>query len=272
MSIFKRLVANYKLMLLLTVASLSAGHFLRLETHYTKVYAQTARKGFTATILKNQYDGQGNVEIASSITIAKKPSGSTSTITERFWNGQSSKSVSLQFVEDLKQVTSFYGTSSKNTTRMSKEKAGQLINASDSACVLERGQAQATSSSELILGFSVVKKTETSSGPDNKTAVTEIWFAPLLDCLPMKKIRQVLDANNSIVVREVSEVSKVVLGDPDPALFTLPADFVESSPSEVYAAEAARLGDENCARCPRTVLSNSDSLYLKNKYQAPANR
>lgn len=149
---------------------------------------------------------------------------------------------------------------------MSKEKAGQLVKTSDSACMLERGQSQVTTSSELILGFTVVKKTETTSGPDSKTAVTEIWFAPLLDCLPMKKVYQVLDANNSIVVREVSEVSKVVLGEPDPVLFTLPADFVERSPSEVYAGEAAQLGDEKCLRCPRPMLTNSDSLYFTKKY------
>ena len=266
MSLFKRFITNYKLILVLTFASLSAGYFLRHATQYTKVYAQTMRKGYTATILKNQYDGQGNVEIASSIVVAKKPSGSTSTITERFRKGQSTKSISLQLIEELKQITSFYGAASKVTTRMSKEKAAQLMSASDSACVLERGQAQVTASPELILGFSVVKKTETTSGPDSKTAVTEIWFAPLLDCLPMKKVRQVLDANQSIVVREVSEVSRVVLGEPDPALFTLPANYVERNPSEVYAAEAARLGDENCVRCPRPMLSNSDSLYLKSKY------
>lgn len=267
MARYGTLLRDWRILSCLTVLSFCIGYGMRLATHAApRVYAQTGRSGFTATILTKQYDAQGNSYATFSTTFAKRPSGSTSTIREGFRNGQSSKHTSIRLVEEFKEVNAYNDSRSKSTIRLSPERVTLLVAHPDAQCTSAPGTFDPASNPQTLQGFAVVKKLSKEGGPDNKTAVTESWLAPELDCLVMKKTRELTDAHGTVIHREVAEVVQVEVGEPDPRLFALPDDFIERSPSEAYFAEAVRLGDKKCVKCQSSTLSNSDRLYYNQKF------
>jgi hypothetical protein len=250
----------------LTIACFGLGYLVRIGTQMP-VFAQSGRAEFTATMSTKRYDAKGTEYANFSTIIAQRKDGSTSTFREGFQFGQTSKNASIRLVDELKEIHAYHGVKSKFTTRLSPERAQQLSAPVDSACPAVAGSVQSTPQPGTLFGFGIMRKIQHVSESEGKTVVIENWLAPALDCLPMRKTVQLSDASGAVIHREVDEVANVALGQPTPALFTLPGDFVERSPSEVYLAEAARLGDTACVNCPRKVLSNSDTHYFKNKFE-----
>jgi hypothetical protein len=261
------LLKSWKVALLLTVLSFGIGYGIRLLTHTAaKAYAQTGITPFTATLLTKQYDARG-MELASfSTLVAKRRSGSTSTIREGFRNNETSKFTSIRLVEEMKEVSGFNGVKSKFTTKLSRERAEQLAAPGDRDCTSVPGTLHPAQDPQTILGFTVVRKVLSQDRPGGKTTITESWLAPELGCLVMRKTHGVMETSGTVLNFESVEAAHVMVGEPDAALFSIPDDFVERTPSEAYAAEAARLGDADCKKCPQEVLANSNALYLKNKY------
>lgn len=245
----------------LIALSVAAGYGVRiLAGKVVGVQAQGENAAFTATVVTKQYDSLGNETVSQSTIFARKASGSTVTIRDSFRNAQSSKSTTIQSIEEMTAISALNDSKVKMTTRLSTEHLDRLRANQGRACATDSASA-----AQAVLGIPVVTKSSMQDGSDGKKAVIELMLAPSLGCYPMKKDRRVVDANGKLVVREMQEVVNVTLGEPNPALFTIPDDFLEKKPSEAYATEAARLGDPECKTCSSRNLGIADDRYVRNR-------
>lgn len=91
------------------------------------------------------------------------------------------------------------------------------------------------------LGFRVLKHiVEPAKNEPNRDWLLERWIAPELNCHPLRVVIWDIAADGSRKPRSVREAASVVLGEPDPKLFEIPADFVERPPSEAEKEMAIR--------------------------------
>ncbi len=91
------------------------------------------------------------------------------------------------------------------------------------------------------------------------------WMAPDLGCMPLK---DVLQTQSGEFVGEEDAVA-VVPGEPDPALFAVPADYVEMSPSGADAAYEAKFLQGQKPDCVRTTETRRDLSYFKHHTRKP---
>jgi hypothetical protein len=77
--------------------------------------------------------------------------------------------------------------------------------------------------------------------PDGDQFTFSYWYVPDLDCRPL---RQRMEWQRADGTRAVTEklVESVTVGEPDPSLFRVPAEYVESLPSVIAAETQKRLG------------------------------
>jgi hypothetical protein len=107
---------------------------------------------------------------------------------------------------------------------------------------------------ERILGYEVVKLTEEDRAPNNGKEVTEAWVAPELNCYVLRKSASLSDGpHNEIEVTDLTE------GEPPPAMFDVPAEYVERSPSQLSAEWAARFGQPFLGR--ESTVQRLDERY-----------
>lgn len=91
------------------------------------------------------------------------------------------------------------------------------------------------------LGFRVLKHiVEPSKNEPNRDWLLERWMAPDLNCHPLRVVIWDIAADGSRKPRSVREAASVVLGEPDPKLFEIPADYAERPPSEAEREMAIR--------------------------------
>jgi hypothetical protein len=81
---------------------------------------------------------------------------------------------------------------------------------------------------EVILGYRAVHLSYNG---------TDEWFAPDLGCEEMKAALNVTGPDGKKIHAE-RQVLEVTTGEPDPSLFTVPADYREMSPAEADQAYA----------------------------------
>jgi len=88
-----------------------------------------------------------------------------------------------------------------------------------------------------ILGFRVVRKAW-----GNEEGLIEQWWAPELNCYPLRVVMQKRGQDGNFRVVQTTEAASVVLGEPDAKLFAAPADYVERSPLAAATERALRIG------------------------------
>jgi hypothetical protein len=91
--------------------------------------------------------------------------------------------------------------------------------------------------SESVDGELVLVSTDTSSSGYRYT----FWRAPKLACEPLYYRAERVDGDSAIVTVE-TKTTKLVLGDPDPQLFAVPVDYVETKPSEALMKAVLEMG------------------------------
>ena len=78
---------------------------------------------------------------------------------------------------------------------------------------------------ETMLGYPVVH----TRVPDD-VMIDEQWIAKSLDCLELRRVYTYLDKGQPTGAQDALAATSVTLGEPDPALFALPANPVEVTP------------------------------------------
>jgi hypothetical protein len=91
--------------------------------------------------------------------------------------------------------------------------------------------------SESVEGELALVSTDTSRAGYRFT----FWRAPKLACEPLYYRAERVDGDSAIVTVE-TKTTKLVLGDPDPQLFAVPVDYVETKPSEALMKALLAMG------------------------------
>jgi hypothetical protein len=162
----------------------------------------------------------------------------------------------------MRRVNLYPSLRSKFTVRLSDAAATNMTAPPDPRC---GANSAVESDPPTLLGFPVVANVQKRISPDGKTATIQTWSSPALDCLVMRKEVVVRDSQDQMVTKELTEVTRVAVEDPDEQLFGIPENYTERLPSEVYAAETARLGDPACSRCPKKHLQEVDDRYNRSR-------
>ncbi|MBM3789103.1 MAG: hypothetical protein FJW35_02005 [Acidobacteria bacterium] len=120
-----------------------------------------------------------------------------------------------------------------------------------------------TDEGEMILGERVVRVTQ-----QDKQSLLNMWLAPDLNYCQLGVELVLYGEDGSIRARTVREAVRILRGEPNPLLFEIPEDYVERSPSEVYA-EMERIGLQQCPACGDQADRDArlDSIYQR--YRVP---
>lgn len=116
-----------------------------------------------------------------------------------------------------------------------------------------------------ILGYDAVEVKRTRPGPGALTTVVDDWDAAALNCFPLERNATVSSAGSISFHRTVTAIS-VAAGPPDSALFQVPANYTERSPSQVFAAFAKRFPAAVNSLPPSSAKGMLDDVY--NNYRA----
>lgn len=146
-------------------------------------------------------------------------------------------------------------TNSLTSYPFSKQALAKLSVPPPQACSTDPGVQHAT-----VLGYDteVVKRTLPGTPPGVELVVAE-WDAPALDCFPVRQIIDHHSPNASVhIVREALYVSE---GAPSEALFDIPTDYVERSPSQVTAERARLFPNEPSSSALSSSTSVLDRVY-----------
>lgn len=117
------------------------------------------------------------------------------------------------------------------------------------------------------LGFDIVKLSS-----DETTAQVEIWVAPELDDLPVRDRRWWKNAQGAVVSETDQIATEIILGDPDPALFDIPSDYVEMKPSDLAAAVEQRVFGRMIPAAAMNTLLRADEIYREAAVAPPNGR
>lgn len=93
-----------------------------------------------------------------------------------------------------------------------------------------------------LLGYRVVRFSSVNSQKDGNQLVREDWKAPELNCASLRTVSGRVDAQGHARILQTIEATTVKMGEPDPKLFEVPANYTERAPSEALAELARRLG------------------------------
>lgn len=109
-----------------------------------------------------------------------------------------------------------------------------------------------------FLGYDTVVVTRSLPGPADETRKATYWAAPALNCFALKEeiTRECKICINSRNTREALLVSE---GDPPSALFEIPTNYVERTPSQVFAEFAGRFPEK--AQTPTATGERFDQVY-----------
>ncbi|MBV9302758.1 MAG: hypothetical protein JOY62_10800 [Acidobacteriaceae bacterium] len=119
-------------------------------------------------------------------------------------------------------------------------------------------------SDNSILGFSVVRQDHVQTTPSRRFT-SRVWRSAQLNCLPLRIEKTVEHTPAEKGTLEIRTANSVHLQSPPAWMFTVPSDFTERKPSEVFA-EAARIkggGGESGG------AAAADKAYERSKAQVP---
>jgi hypothetical protein len=103
--------------------------------------------------------------------------------------------------------------------------------------------ASATSPNQSpILGYQVVLVHAGTAYKNGASNVRDRWEAVDLNCFPLRRFDSRTGKPGEPAPHNEVQVTNITLGEPDPALFSMPQDFVERSPSERHAEFQRRYG------------------------------
>jgi hypothetical protein len=175
-----------------------------------------ARVPFTLRQTVTSYTSAGVQSFSRTQTFAIRRDGSQVEVREEV-NG---KPVNIRVVYDLaakKRIVIDHARRSLTTYPLSDEYPRQLAGAP--------GCSTSGSPSEKALGFDVIRRVRTEDFRDQTVKISET-IAPALGCYALQR-EDVIERHGVLYGRQVTNVTAVVMGDPDSSLFQIPAGYAE---------------------------------------------
>lgn len=108
---------------------------------------------------------------------------------------------------------------------------------------------------DRIMGHDVVSVARDRTGAPGNFYREVSWHAPSLGCIPLEDVVRSIEADGTERVIKTTEVVRIDVGEPDPALFSIPSDYTEMSPAE-YAAEMGQEATQLVQQLNSTYQSN----------------
>jgi hypothetical protein len=226
---------------------------LALQPVQARASTNTAPVAFTAEFVIKDYDAANRELRSVQEVIAQRGDGSIVRLRKRIDNREAgtkrmydtSKRQSIS-VDPLTQSLLTYDLSPQEI---------EYLSAPGSDCRKRNPYLEPVNEPPAkVLGFEVV---HLRGKPPGAEFHLDRWSAPALNCFI---IREELASSEH---RQVRSTVSVELGEPEPSLFDVPANFVERSPSEIMALAAA----QRDGRVDPRTASQLDSIYWNRKAQ-----
>jgi hypothetical protein len=113
-----------------------------------------------------------------------------------------------------------------------------------------------------VIGYEVVQVERPLPGPPGEDRKLRSWLAPVLNCVALKEVALMAPAGSPLQQVNVREVVEVTQAPPDPALFAIPAAYVERTPSEVAQEFGRRYPERKMSADEgRPALPEADQAY-----------
>jgi len=224
---------------LLLVLSLGLGALTFVGVRKLKLQAQPAgRNPFTAFTLERYYDGSGALVRSYNSIYAVRSDGSWVRIWP--WQDPNGRYVEIREIWDFsaKENIGIDGLTDSVTTWPLSDGQVAAFRIPDKTCADDLTLERAT-----LLGYEVVKVQRQTLQTSRKFVERdEFWLAPALDCFRLREVLASGTIGGDIARTTEREVIFVIPGEPSPALFQIPPDYTERSPSQVAAEFARRFG------------------------------
>jgi hypothetical protein len=200
------------------------GVFVReLSTTVRKAYAQSTAKAFTVVTNNRSYLNQKDVEERSGTsTIAVRRDESIARRIKGRWPGPEGwYEIRVVFDTATMHGVSIYPLLKYKMTMPLHD---DLVSKSRPSSTCESpGFVHQSSFDTVALGYQVVAMVQDTVDPDGTKVLLERWRAPMLSCFALREVSEVT-TSDGMVSTEIHESVSVVEGDPDPAMFEIPAD------------------------------------------------
>jgi len=213
-------------------------------------------KPFTAAVNEVKFNSNGVAGHKETYVVAFRADGSNVTDYHRtLSNGQTTEVKMVEDVKNGRRVAVDYATESTSTYLLPSNYSAMMAKQA-SAC-----SATAASSEPPILGYRVVLVHDGHTYGNGASNVNDHWKAPELNCFALRRVEFATRKPGESAPHNEAEVANIVLGEPDPTLFSIPQNFVERSPSERHAEFERRFG----LRAP--TPPQADDVYFSSRKQ-----
>jgi hypothetical protein len=116
---------------------------------------------------------------------------------------------------------------------------------------------------DTVMGYKTVIL-QSEERLDDETLLNWDWKAPDLDCIDLRLSADFLDSNRTVTSHFELRVVKIILGQPDPALFPMPQGYTEKSPSEMDDAVTPATAKYRQSKQRAERLKRQDEKYFAN--------
>jgi len=209
------------------------------------------RASFAATVIRKYYDGSDSLRRTETLILANRADGSSALM----YLTKNDRPHVVRMVLNLpeaRRVTVDPQTESLTTYKVTQAEV-KMLSAPNPTCPVSAGATPAT-----FLGYPVlVDHKQITAG--SRQFDEERWVAPSLNCVALKRSDRAFESGK-FIARTTEEALSLHLGDPDPSLFDLPANYTERKPSQVQA-ERARLEGTQCPSCEKAAGQVLDKVY-----------
>jgi hypothetical protein len=213
---------------------------------------------YTAIVLEQEFDGNGKKLHSESSIRARRSDGSEVRSSRRtFPDGRDYEMREITDISSMRRMTLNGAVETVTTYILGARKAEYLRYASPCARLQERAETT------FILGYEARKIEDRVSVSGGEHSVNvQTWVVPELGCLVLREVATFRKKGKveSSITREIVELT---LGQPDSALFVVPANYKESAPSEVFLEYQRRF--PNAPPQSSEAASRADDAYRSNR-------
>ncbi len=249
----RKTVAGY---LLATLAAGAVSFVVAYKARSQSEPLDFSRRPFIAQIVEKDFGVDGHLVSTVYSMFARKTNGSDVKVTAiKGPDGEVGQLKGVWDVDSLSEAALDPFTKSVRTLYFSRKQMWSTLNFDEPCPPNEVGTPhRATGARSQMLGFEVVQVVEEHTAPSAPTERWEAWVAPAFGCFALRE-----SSSLSSGPHNETEVTLLVEAEPPDALFAIPSDYVERSPSAHAAAWTQKYPGSSLL--PQSGLAWLDHVY-----------
>lgn len=226
---------------------------------------------YTAIEVIKHFNSEGNEKVRETITHSVREDGSKARRVRRFrmqGSGLITDFTNIRMA-DSGNLISVYPRIKVVTTILGKGPGShkKRLSAAELCALQEREADSVEEHPEIssILGYRVIKTVrEVQKCATCGKARFERWLAPMLGCFPLRSVTSRMTKDDEVKAFNVHEIVSFIEGAEE-ALFEVPSEYAERSPSEVAYARALLAGETGCPDCSSDLIRMADDRYFRSR-------